>query len=189
MRRVAGMITQQDILGIDIGRVIIGPVDDDGRADTSFLSGTPDRAMQTPPAAGAFAAITRLAAAFDGAVWLVSKCGPGVQAKTRRWLDHWRFWATTGIAPAHLRFCRERRDKALHCHELGVTHFIDDRLDVLEHLRNVVPELYLFGHQKARPPSWVTPVITWPAVLAAVLPAGGPGAGPEAGCIAPAPRR
>jgi hypothetical protein len=163
------MNTQHDILGIDIGRVIIGPVDDDGHADTSFLSGTPERAMETPPAAGAFAAIAQLAEAFDGAVWLVSKCGPRVQAKTRRWLDHWRFWATTGIAPDHIRFCLERPDKALHCHELGVTHFIDDRLDVLVHLRGFVPRLYLFGHQKERAPVWVTPVVTWPAVVAAVL--------------------
>lgn len=164
------MTTHQDILGIDIGRVIIGPVDDAGHADTSFLTGTPERAMQTPPAPGAFAAIARLAEAFDGAVWLVSKCGPRVQAKTRRWLDHWQFWTATGVAPDHLRFCLERRDKALHCHELGVTHFIDDRLDVLEHLRGFVPCLYLFGHQKAPAPGWVMPVVTWPAVLAAMQP-------------------
>src|SRR5258705_10975213 len=126
MRRLLVMNTQHNILGIDIGRVIIGPADDDGRADTSFLSGTPDRAMATPPASGAFDAITQLADAFDGQVWLVSKCGPGVQAKTLRWLDHWKFWITTGIASDHIRFCRERRDKAPHCHELGVTHFIDD---------------------------------------------------------------
>jgi hypothetical protein len=172
------MTTQNNILGIDIGRVIIGPADDDGSADTSFLSGTPERAMQTPPAP---AAIARLSDAFDGAVWLISKCGPRVQAKTRRWLDHWRFWITTGVARDHLRFCLERPDKALHCRELGVTHFIDDRLDVLVHLRGFVPALYLFGHQRARAPDWVTPVITWPVALASVL--------SELGCSAAAPPR
>jgi hypothetical protein len=165
------MTTPHDILGIDIGRVIIGPADDHGRADTSFLSGTPDRAMETPPAPGAFDAIAQLSEAFDGAVWLVSKCGPSVQAKTRRWLEHWKFWTATGVAPDHLRFCLERRDKALHCRELGITHFIDDRIDVLTHLRGLVPALYLFGHQKEPAASWVQPVLTWPAVLTAVLPA------------------
>lgn len=91
-------------------------------------------------------------------------------AKTVRWLDHWRFWATTGIASDHVRFCLERRDKAQHCRELGVTHFIDDRFDVLGHLRGLVPRLYLFGHQSTPAPHWVTPVVDWPAVLAAVLP-------------------
>jgi hypothetical protein len=53
------------ILGIDIGRVIIGPAGDDGYADTSFLSGTPEHAMQTPLTPD------------DGKVWLISKCDPG----------------------------------------------------------------------------------------------------------------
>lgn len=159
------------ILGIDIGRVIIGPVDDHGRADTSFLSGTVERAMQTPPAPGALDSIAQLARAFGGDVWLVSKCGPGIQAKTRRWLAHWHFWDATGIAPDHLRFCLKRPQKADHCRELAITHFIDDRVDVLEHLRGLVPHLYLFGAdwRTRRAPAWALPVITWPRALAAVL--------------------
>lgn len=157
-------------LGIDIGRVIIGAVDDRGRADTSFLSGTLERAMETPPTPHAFDCIARLSRAFRGAVWLVSKCGPRVQDKTRRWLAHWQFWDRTGIASDHLRFCLERPDKAVHCAELGVTHFIDDRVDVLEHLRGLVPHLYLFGADwKTRvAPAWATPVITWPEVVGAI---------------------
>jgi hypothetical protein len=158
-------------LGIDIGRVIIGPVDDDGVADTSFLSGSPDDAMRTPPTAGAFDAIARLADAFDGQVWLVSKCGPKVQAKTVRWLAHWQFWTSTGIPPDHVRFCRERRDKAIHCADLAITHFVDDRVDVLGHLVGLVPELYLFGkdwRHKPAPP-WATTVLTWSDAEAAIL--------------------
>lgn len=159
----------QDTLGIDIGRVIIGPVGDNGHADTSFLSGTPECAMQTPPAPDAFVAISKLVRAFNAKVWLISKCGPRIQAQTQRWLDHWNFWTTTGIATNHLRFCLQRRDKALHCREIGITHFIDDRLDVLQHLRGLVPCLYLFGHQQDPVPTWVTPVLTWPIALSAVL--------------------
>lgn len=172
---MTGSKSNPHILGIDIGRVIIGPVDDDGRADTTFLSGTPDRALQTPPAPDAFLVIKQLARAFDGAVWLVSKCGPSVQAKTCRWLDHWAFWTTTGVSKDHLRFCLARRDKAIHCRELGITHFIDDRLDVLEHLRGLVPNLYLFGHQEVCSPAWVTAVVTWPAAVTAILPGVNPG--------------
>jgi hypothetical protein len=158
-------------LGIDIGRVIIGPVDDDGHADTSFLAGTPDQAMATPPAVDAFATIARLADAFDGQVWLVSKCGPRVQDKTRRWLAHWRFWETTGIPPDQVRFCLERRDKAQHCAELGVTHFVDDRVDVLRHLVGLVSDLYLFGADwRHRPvPDWTTPIYTWADAEAVIL--------------------
>jgi hypothetical protein len=96
---------------------------------------------------------------------------PKVQAKTLRWLDHWRFWTATGIPPDHIRFCRERRDKAIHCADLAITHFIDDRVDVLTHLVGLVPELFLFGkdwRDRAAPP-WATPVFTWADAEAAVL--------------------
>ncbi|MBK6692871.1 MAG: hypothetical protein IPG50_11820 [Myxococcales bacterium] len=44
----------------------------------------------------------------------------------------------------------KRRDKATHAKHLKLTHFIDDRLGVLEHLRGVVPNLILFGYQGPR---------------------------------------
>lgn len=51
---------------------------------------------------------------------------------------------------------------------LGITDFIDDRLDVLEAMRGVVPRLYLFGPQKRPTPQWVIPVIDWSAVAEAI---------------------
>ena len=63
------VVARPDAVPLVLGAQVAGPVDDRGGADTSFLSGTPERAMQTPPAPGAFAAIARLARAFDGAVW------------------------------------------------------------------------------------------------------------------------
>ena len=38
----------------------------------------------------------------------------------------------------------------LHCADLGITHFIDDRRDVLEAMQAFVPNLYLFGPQNSR---------------------------------------
>lgn len=157
-------------LGIDIGKVIMEPIRG-GKADTAFLSGSLERAMETPPAPGAFDGVRTLVEAFAGQAWLVSKAGPNVQAKTRRWLRHWDFFAATGLAPKHLRFCLRREDKAGHAKQLKLTHFIDDRLDVLEHLRGIVPHLYLFGEQPRLKhiPDWVTPVADWPHTVARVL--------------------
>jgi hypothetical protein len=42
--------------------------------------------------------------------------------KTRLWLQHRAFFERTGIAPNYLRFWFERREKAAHCQELGLTH-------------------------------------------------------------------
>jgi hypothetical protein len=157
-------------IGIDIGRVIMAPVQG-GKADTSFLSGTLERAMQTPPSPGAFQGVKTLVEASGGRAWLVSKAGPNVQHKTKLWLRHWDFCAATGLPPDHVRFCLERRQKAGHCRQLKITHFIDDRLDVLDALRGDVPHLYLFGEQPQLEaiPDWVVHVKDWGRATATVL--------------------
>ncbi len=156
-------------IGIDIGRVIVGPVIG-GRADTSFLGSTLEKAMETPPSPNAFECIKGLVELFDGNAWLVSKCGPNVQRKTKAWLKHWGFHKATGIPVDHVRFCLERPQKAHHCKQLKLTHFVDDRLDVLEHLRGLVPNLYLFGEQPRLDaiPDWVVHVEDWITTLDAI---------------------
>jgi len=162
--------TTEPRIGIDIGRVIMTPVRG-GKADTSFLSGSLERAMQTPPSPGAFEGVKTLAAAFRGKAWLISKAGPNVQQKTKLWLRHWDFYAATGLAPEQVRFCLERPQKAAHCRQLKITHFIDDRLDVLEAMREDVPLLYLFGEQPSLEeiPSWTIHVADWEQATNAVL--------------------
>lgn len=150
-------------IGVDIGRVIIGPVVN-GRADTSFLGSRLEDALHTPPAAGAIEGVAALVALTDGQAWLVSKCGPTVQAKTRAWLDHHQFWARTGMPRGHLRFCLKRPDKAVHARELGLTAMIDDRVDVLVHLDGIVRERLLFGEQDRPAPAWARVVRDWAAV-------------------------
>jgi len=155
-------------IGIDIGRVLLGPTREDGGADTSFLSGSDERALSSPPAPGAFEAAARLAERTGGNVWLVSKCGPRIQDLTARWLERQGFWACTGLDREHLRFCLRRPEKRVHAEELRLTHFVDDRLEVLEALRGLVPSLVLFGHQRAPAPEWVTPALDWPSALVAL---------------------
>ena len=106
--------TQQQRLGIDIGRVIMSPVTG-GKSDTSFLSGNIAQAMATPPSEGAMEGVARLVDAFDGLVWFVSKAGPGNQQKTWLWLEHHNFYQNTGLLPSHVRFCLKRQEKVVHC--------------------------------------------------------------------------
>lgn len=151
-------------LGVDIGRVIIhgdGP-------DTSFIQARDDEtAMQAPAVDGAIEALARLTRRFEGAVWLVSKCGPRIEALSRRWLDHHGFFEKTGISAAQLRFCRERREKAGICLKLGVTMFVDDRIDVLVPMAGVVAHRFLFGAPSSSDPT-ITAVPTWQATEAAI---------------------
>jgi hypothetical protein len=128
-----------DILGVDIGGVIIDRVNDD--ADTSFFS---ENYLRTTAVPDAFEVIRDLVEKrFRGRVHLVSKCGRKVEAKTLDWLGHHRFHELTGVPPANVHFCRERHEKAGICERVGITHFIDDRLEVLGYLTSV-PSLFLF---------------------------------------------
>jgi hypothetical protein len=155
-------------LGIDIGRVLITPTRDDGSADTSFLAEDDATALATPPAAGMFDVVPDLVRRFDGRVWLVSKAGERIEALTRLWLAHHRFFDRTGIDPANVRFCRQREEKRDHAQTLALTHFIDDRIDVLAQLRGAVSCLALFGVQAAPIPAWVVHVPDWTTLGRAV---------------------
>jgi hypothetical protein len=151
-------------LGIDIGRVIIhgdGP-------DTSFVGAASlEDALRAPAMEGAFESIARLVSRLDRRVWLVSKCGKRVEERTRAWLDHHRFFEATGIPAANIRFCRERKEKAGICVGLGITMFVDDRIDVLRHMASLVPHRLLFGAAWSPDPG-VVPAPTWTAAEALV---------------------
>jgi len=148
-------------LGIDVGRVIMCPVRDDGQPDTSFLTSSDTDALETPAAPGMWEVVPGLVDLFDGRVWLVSKAGARIETLTRRWFEHHRFFERTSLPPDAARFCRKREDKRVHAAELGLTHFIDDRVDVLGHLRGLVPRLGLFGVQRDPAPDWVLPIPDW----------------------------
>jgi hypothetical protein len=161
------MNTKQQLhrLGIDVGRVLISP-GDESSPDTSFIGGSLEDALRTPPYDGMFDVLPALVERFAARVWIVSKCGTRVRERTEAWFRHHRFFERTGIDPSNVRFCRERPQKAPICAELGITHFIDDRADVLEPMRGIVANRFLFGPQR-RPvaaDAGLHPLADWPAV-------------------------
>ncbi|MEV6347073.1 hypothetical protein [Actinoplanes sp. NPDC051851] len=158
---------REPVLGVDVGGVLVEPAD--GDVDTSFFGRRP---LETPQVVGAFEALRGLAGGvFGGRVHLVSKAGPKVERNTRDWLAHHRFGAMTGVAEEHVHFVRERQDKAGVCARLGVTHFVDDRLDVLGFLETV-PHRYLFGGERRELPPGIVAVAGWGAVVAEIAKGG-----------------
>jgi hypothetical protein len=148
-------------LGIDIGRVIIdGPARPHG-ADTAFFTGDEPTMLATAEMPGALDAIARLVARFEGRVWLVSKCGPPVQARTLRWLAAHDFYRRTGVPSQQVRFCRTRPDKRLHCQQLGLTHFVDDHPEVHAAILGTVEYQYFFGPQRRPVPPYGRHAPTW----------------------------
>ena len=154
-------------LGIDFGGVIVPMLDTTRRGERPFS----DRFLARSPHEGAFQKIRSLGNAFGGKVWIVSKADEQTESLTRQWLHNKGFWDLTGLEENHLRFCRERVQKEPICVELGITHFIDDRVHVMQILRDTVHNLYLFGdksrHYAAR--RWTTLVQNWAEAHEAIL--------------------
>ncbi len=160
-------------LGIDIGRVIINGPAHPGGGDTAFFTGDEATLLSTPQVPDSFAAIAQLVGLFAGRVWLVSKCGPTVQARTLRWLAGHDFYQRTGVLPEHLRFCRERAQKRGHCLDLGLTHFVDDHPEVHAAIRGTVTYQYFFGPQRQPVPEYGVAAPDWltaTRLIAATLP-------------------
>ena len=164
------MAQREPRLGIDIGKVIIAGPAHPGGGDTAFFQGDEATMLATPEMEGSFETIRRLVDLFEGRVWLISKCGPRVQARTERWLDGHDFYDRTLVPRDHVRFCRTRADKRVHCEELGITHFVDDHPEVHTAIRGVVEHRYYFGPQGQPVPSDARHAPTWADVERLVVP-------------------
>ncbi len=158
-------------LGIDVGRVIIDGSNNDN-TDTSFFGGN---YLATTAVAGAFEAIRQLVQYFGADnTFIVSKCYPPIQEQTRKWLAHHEFYERTGVKPENVHFCLKRHQKAPICEELEITHFIDDKLEVLSYLDTVATR-YLFQSQPREVEKYkeflpkVTQVGSWAEILQAEL--------------------
>lgn len=155
------------VLGVDVGGVIIDRQND--RADTSFFG---PNYLHTPATEGVFETLQR-ASELGFIVHVVSKCGQNTQRKTLEWLAYHNFYQRTGVDPVRVHFCRTRPQKAPICTAQGITHFVDDRLDVLEYLADV-GELFLFRPNPEDGQRWRTSghrsrlVTSWAQVLSQI---------------------
>lgn len=116
------------ILGIDIGGVIRGP-----------------RSVEVT---GAIEDITRIhaCAGFDH-IYLLSQTLSGSRWFINRWLSQRDFWARTGIKRVDALYCNHWWGKVVIAQEIGLTHMIDDRFDVLDAMPDSVTHCLLFGSQ------------------------------------------
>jgi hypothetical protein len=154
---------------VDFGRVINDASSHPSGDDTSFLQGDEDVMLATPAMRDAFDSLRRLSHLFEHRVWIVSKAGEKTQANTEKWLVHHDFFAATSIPLANVSFVRRRKDKAAVCRALHITHFVDDRSQVLEALRGLVSHLFLFGPQDRDCGPGFEPVLTWELAEAAIM--------------------
>lgn len=149
-------------VGIDFGGVIVRNLTRVAGEDTG-LCGDQSRSIANN---GVYEAIREIVSICRGSVWIVSKAGTRMQERTRVWLDEQGFFKRTDLNPEHVRFCLQRQEKERICRELKISHFIDDRIHVMQILRHTVPHLYLYGGPDKRMfcPPWATYVSAWEEV-------------------------
>ena len=163
-------MNSRETLGVDIGGVIIARAG--AGEDTSFSS---ENYLEAREVTDAFEVLKRLVnERFGRRVFLISKAGPRVRAKTMHWLKHHRFFERTGAKAKQVLFCLERSHKAPLCRELGITHFVDDRLDVLQSLKTVLYRFLFDPGLRARnvspaPAGSIHTVTSWDEIGAALL--------------------
>jgi hypothetical protein len=168
-RRAHPKLVRTPRLGIDVGGVIIDRTND--AEDTSLFG---DDYLDASPVPGAFEGIRRLVdGPFAGAVFVISKAGPKIAGRTVEWLTHHRVFDRTGLRAKNVYFTRTREDKAPVCSRLGLTHFVDDHLDVLSHLTNVEHRYLFLGGagrdtERVAVPSGVTRVVSWDELVRAL---------------------
>jgi hypothetical protein len=98
-----------------------------------------DRYLERPFVPGAVESVRRLVAELFGEnVWIVSTCRLAAEPRMLHLLDHHNFWHVTGVRRDHMLFCREHGGKAPVCERLGITHFVDDRFEVLSAMSTVL---------------------------------------------------
>ena len=71
-------------------------------------------------------------------IHIVSRVTPEQKVRALQWLEASDFYTKTNIPKTRVHFCAERHEKAGICKPLGITHFIDDRPEVLAHMHGVI---------------------------------------------------
>ena len=115
-------------IGFDVGGVI---------ADASQRYTDPNRwpdgsdHLNTHITTGIVEAIGTLVGDYEPEnAFVISKCRPGVDVRTRQIFRHINFYERTGISPDNVYFCQDREGKVPIADELELTDIVDDRLEI-----------------------------------------------------------
>jgi hypothetical protein len=131
-------------IGVDLGNVII---DHKNFGTTENYVLTQDYNL-IPPVTNALEALRKLnESRFMDRVFIIYNASEIIDSKIFGWLNYNDFFRQTGIDKGHVLRSNTGRKKNLFCKNMQLTHFVDDRLEVLNCLMGLVPNLYLLNGQ------------------------------------------
>ena len=123
-------------IGIDIEGVIRGK---------TAMSRTIDEYLAATPLKNAAKTIKSLVKLFGSDnIFIISRCPEYAEDVILQWLDNQKFFTDINLDSSNVYFCRERAGKAPIAKRLQLTHFIDDRIDALDAMKDIVANRILF---------------------------------------------
>ena len=123
-------------IGIDIEGVIRGK---------TAMSRTIDEYLAATPLKNAAKTIKSLVKLFGSDnIFIISRCPEYAEDVILQWLDNQKFFTDINLDRSNVYFCRERAGKAPIAKRLQLTHFIDDRIDALDAMKDIVANRILF---------------------------------------------
>lgn len=144
-------------IGIDIGRVIINGKQDDLQRELGER-GRKQNYLHIPPVSESFRYIKRLVQRYGAEnVWLISTCGERREERSRAWLEERGFYRETGVRRDQVIYCSTFPAKASIAQRLRLTHFVDDRPDVLIPMAKIVSVRILFNPEPEQVKRWGIP--------------------------------
>ena len=156
-------------LGVDIGGVL--KPHRTPETEPQFVASL----QTTAPVPGSLETLRLLVSGvFGPRVWVVSKCREKNEEPLRVWLARNGFLDDGLLMLTDVHFCRERADKAGIARHLGLTHFVDDRPEVMSHMDPAIHRV-LFQPDRHDAAAYAplirgVPIVeTWDGVAAALL--------------------
>lgn len=127
-------------VGFDLSRVVI---EGNAKRHPDFVS---NGNVFLPQSLDTLAALTQCGV---NRVFIITRAkSDDEERRVWQWFIRHSFYFRTGIPANNVLFCRKRSEKRELCEQHGIDIFVDDRLEVLAHIADVVPQLVLFQGRK-----------------------------------------
>lgn len=131
-----GILERKELcIGIDIGGCISTSVQE----TNDYLS---DLFLKAPPVEGSFESIRELVKVFGGEnIYIVSQASFPVALRKSEWFGYHKFFEKTGVPRENVIFLADSNQKSEACRMHHIRFFIDNRLEVLERIQTMIPEM------------------------------------------------
>lgn len=157
------MSTDNKRLGVDVGGVIMDWIPY-LETERSYLG---DNYRETPVMEGSLEALKQLnESQFKNNIYIISKYSEHGPDRMYDWIESKDFYLKTGIPKEHVHLCGTDAEKTPIGEKLELSHYVDDKPEILETFVGKIPNLYIFNPADgAKYDSSIQSVSSWADLL------------------------